>query len=173
MCPAGALSRYHQQRLQLELKGSTGHLFSSSYPFVTPTMYDRWSQWNASRANEPLSEEEFFRGAAFTKEAASAKSYQKTSRILKIVGGIAAACGVLLYLVDNERRNSQQRSGQSSDETSSLSPIAISATMLAIGGSATLVIGLVREENMYPYSKVRAVADEYNRKLILSIQKTL
>lgn len=173
MCPAGALSQYHQQRLQLELKGSTGHLFGSSYPFATPAMYDRWSQWNASRANEPLSEEGFFRSAGFAKEAASAKSFEKTTRILRIVGGIAATFGALLFLANYERRNSQQYSSQSSDDAASFSPIAIGATMLSIGGSATLIISLVRDGNMFPYSTARTVADEYNRKLILSIQKTL
>ena len=169
-CPAGVLSQYHQQRLQLELKGSTGHLFGSSYPFVTPAMYDRWSQWNASCANTPLSEEEFFRSAGLTNEAAAAKSYQKTARILKIAGGVAIVCGSLLYFADNERRHS---SGESTDNASSLSPIAIGATMLAVGGSATLIISLVRDGNMFPYSTARTVADEYNRKLILSIQKAL
>jgi hypothetical protein len=172
-CPARALSQYHQQRLQLELRGSTGYLFESSYPFATPTIYDHWSQWNVSCANEPLSEEEFFRSAGLNKEAVAAKSFHKTSQILRTVGAIAVACGALLFFADHERTSSQQRSGEITDNTSSLSPMAIGATMLAIGGSATLVIGFVREGNMYPYSKARTVADEYNQKLILNIQKTL
>lgn len=160
----------NRKRLSIEVIGHTSMSRDPLFGNYEATTTKKWSAYQGF--NTPISEEQFFSLAGYTEEALKAKQYKEKGKKLLIGGIVASLAGTLMMYYTTEEEVYDSDLGYSYPETKW--PLFYPGMILSLGGIGVGYFGLqLQLSNWAPYSTVRDISDEYNKKLIIYIYKNL
>jgi hypothetical protein len=166
--------QYNQKRLSIELEGVGTSSFTSLTKYNMVGMYTDWKKWTAFQGFNKITEESFFRLTGYERESGLAANFHKSAGQSTTWGVLSSLTGaVVLYLAYTNKET--MKIGNSSIEYVSVNTTgAIIGYCLTTLGGILIVAGVTQENKNYaPYSLVQSIADEYNKKLVLSVRKQL
>jgi hypothetical protein len=166
---------YARRRLSIELEGigvgtSSGtNIFTSS---VIMTQYQSWRKWKASEGFTKITEGEFFVKTGYQKESQLAKEYYKSQKSGMTAGYFLAILGIGLNYFGWVNKETTETFGYKY-ETPKPNYFLIAGGSLAtiIGGTLIYSGSVGLNMNWSSYSTVQGIAEEYNNKLLESMDK--